>query len=152
MSPALSFHNVSRVLLLGCVLMSAGCHKQSVFPRTHDLDEQTKVVLVDAWMLDHAPPLFQALIEYDGADPMQKYDARAFLRSLDGRYGTGNMWNRPVPVAPGPSGKPRVIWEFVDLPKEAKLLSLEISFTEKQTHLIESLKFNLPPRRQLQTK
>jgi hypothetical protein len=147
-----SFHKLMGALLVSCAVLVSGCHKKPFVAQTRFLDIDTSVVLIDAWMLNHAPPLFQVLIEYKGANPAQKYDMQAVLRSVDGRHGTGNLWNHPIPVASGADGKPRVIWEFIDLPKEAQSLTLEIDFTDKQTRTVQSVKFDLPPRSRLKTK
>ncbi len=152
MKQAGAFQKFAGIVLVFCAVLMVGCHKKSFSPQSRFLDSDTSVVLVDAWILDHAPPLFQALVEYEGANPIQKYDMRAILRSMDGRNGRGNLWNHPVPVAPGKDGKARVIWEFIDLPSEIKSISLQIDFTDKQIHTVQSLKFDLPSRSQLKTK
>jgi hypothetical protein len=140
------------MVLVFCAVLLIGCHQKPFVAQSRFLDTDTRVVLIDAWILDHAPPLFQAVVEYEGPDPIQKYDMRAILRSVDRHRTTGNLWNHPVPVAPGKNGKRRVIWEFVDFATETKLLSLEIYFTDKQTYTVQSLKFDLPPRSRLKTK
>src|SRR4051794_3734519 len=149
MKRAGAFQKATGILLIVCALLTSGCHKKSFTHQSRFLDSDTSVVLVDAWILDHAPPLFQALIEYEGPNPSQKYDMRATLRSADGSRATGNLWNHPVPVKQGTDGKARVIWEFIDLPKNIKSLSLQIDFTDKATHTFQSMKFDLPRRSDL---
>jgi hypothetical protein len=110
-----------------------GCSRH---PKTQSaqLDINTRVTLKDAWVLDHAPKLLQAVFIYEGVDPNETYRLRAAVSdSMDGPD-TRASWIKQYPT---PSTKftnqTEAVWEFMSFPQKSPKIYLRLYYTDKQT-------------------
>jgi hypothetical protein len=148
---AFSFIKVLVVFALVATL-TAGCGRH-VRPQSQAFDEQSRITLVDAWILQHTPELLQVLLTYEGVDPNQTYNLRASLRADQQGFGWGGGWIKQMPV---PSGKvanrSQVIWEFLGFPKDSANIYLQLEGKDKVTCMSRSVEFKLPGTKQLRVR
>lgn len=141
---------INRWLNLGLLSVFAlacftGCGKH-VKTQSLKLDSNTRVTLKDAWVLDHAPQLLQAVFVYEGPDPNDNYMLTAGLGEVKGGPDAPRSWVKQYPT---PSTKStnqyEVIWEFMSFPKNSSQIYLHLYYYDKQTRRQNSkLEFVLP--------
>lgn len=132
--------------------LACGCGRGN-FPQSKKLDDQTTIVLTDAWVLEHMPKLLQTHFVYEGTSPNASYTLRASLStSRDGRdYGGG--WIKQVPIAGGnPTNRTEVLWEFLSFPHDSSDIYLRLHFTQNETRFQKTLDFKLPGASHLRTR
>ncbi len=132
-------------ITLTLTLFTTSCTKH-LTTQSLRLDNNTRIILKDAWVLNHAPPLVQTLFIYEGADPNATYDFRANLHETpDGDDGPSS-WIKQYPT---PSSKNtneiEAIWEFMTFPKESPKIYLRLYYHDKKTgKQTGTLEFVLP--------
>lgn len=130
------------VLWLACL---TGCGKH-MKAQSLKLDSNTRVTLKDAWVIDHAPQLLQAVFVYEGTDPNDNYLLAAGLGEMKGGPDMPRSWIKQYPT---PSAKSmnqyEVIWEFMNFPKNSSQIYLHLYYSDKQSRQQNSkLEFILP--------
>ncbi len=132
------------LVVLACMVLAGGCSKR---PRrlSEVVDEQSRVTLLDAWILEHTPELLQVKFCYEGVDPNRSYNLKATLRSDRDGSGWGGGWIKQMPIPSGPAtNQTQVIWEFLGFPKGTPNIYLRLEFKDKESGLAKSLDFKLP--------
>ncbi len=140
------------VVGLFSICLLAGCGHGN-FPQSKKLDDQTTIVLVDAWMLEHMPPLLQTHFIYEGTSPNLAYALRASLSTTREQAGNGGGWIKQVPIAGKQlTNQTEVLWEFLSYPHDSAEIYLHLSFTDRTNGSQKALDFKLPGARSLRSR
>jgi hypothetical protein len=133
------------LLLVICLVALTGCGKK-VKSQSLRLDDNTRVLLKDAYLVDHAPPFLQAVLVYEGPDPNVTYDLSASLRETKDGPDHPRGWIKQYPTpSPKASNRYDVIWEFTGFPNTSQQIYLRLDCTDKQTgRSARKLEFVLP--------
>jgi hypothetical protein len=129
--------------------MLAGCGRGN-FPQSKKLDDDTIVVLKDAWVLEHMPPLLQTHFVYQGTSPNLAYNLQAALGTSrdDARFSGG--WIKQVPIAGKQStNETEVLWEFLSYPHDSGEIYMHLKFKDKESGVEKMLEFKLPGAKDL---
>ncbi len=140
------------------VTIAIGCHKsppenkaKSGFPQSQVLDDNTRVILSDAWIFNESQQHLRVLFTYQGKNPGQTYSEKATLRAaeqgpdIQGKLTQQSLW---APVTS--SNRLQLLWMFPDFPKDTPQIFLRLDFTERNsTQIVKSLEFTIPGSRAL---